>query len=69
LPRVFDPFFRGEGVPGLTVGFGLGLALARRVAEAHGGSARAQNAAQGGARIELRLPLSGVRAADAARAG
>ena len=55
LPRVFDPFFRGEGAPGRP-GFGLGLALARRVAEAHGGSARALNAEGGGARIELRLP-------------
>jgi two-component system, OmpR family, sensor kinase len=69
LPHVFDPFFRGEGAPGVTTGFGLGLALARRVAEAHGGSARAQNAEEGGARIELRLPLSGIRAADAAQAG
>ena len=57
LPRVFDPFFRGEGAPGRP-GFGLGLALARRVAEAHGGSARALNAEGGGARIELRLPFS-----------
>ena len=70
LPRVFDPFFRGEGAPALATGFGLGLALARRVAEAHGGSARALNAEGGGARIELVLP--GAVAAtgeDAGRAG
>ncbi|MCA1829140.1 MAG: ATP-binding protein [Myxococcales bacterium] len=56
LPHVFDPFFRGEGVRGRATGFGLGLALARRVAEVHGGSASASNADGGGARIELRFP-------------
>jgi len=63
LPRVFDPFFRGEGAPGRP-GFGLGLALARRVAEAHGGSASALNAEGGGARIELRLPFLAATAGD-----
>ena len=66
LPRVFEPFFRGEGAPKLP-GFGLGLALARRVAEAHGGSARALNAEGGGARIELRLPSSPATAEGGGR--
>ena len=56
LPRVFETFFRGSNARGQQSGYGLGLSLARRVAVAHGGSITAQNAAGGGARIELRLP-------------
>jgi signal transduction histidine kinase len=56
LERVFDPFFRGANARGRSSGFGLGLALARRIAQAHGGIARAMNTPQGGARIEIRLP-------------
>ena len=40
-------------------GSGLGLAIVREVAEAHGGTATATNSPLGGARVELRLPITG----------
>ena len=55
LEAVFEPFFRsGSGVN--TAGFGLGLAIARRAIEAHGGSIRALNRPAGGLRIDIVLP-------------
>jgi signal transduction histidine kinase len=58
LELIFDPFYRGTTVRSRQSGFGLGLALARRVVEAHGGKIRATNVEGGGARIEMRLPLA-----------
>jgi heavy metal sensor kinase len=55
LPRVFEPFVRGPSDDG-SRGAGLGLAIVRAVAEAHGGTVRAENVQAGGARIVVTLP-------------
>ncbi|WP_019917396.1 sensor histidine kinase [Methyloversatilis discipulorum] len=55
LERIFDPFFRGERSDG-SHGAGLGLSIARRAVEAHGGDIRASNAEGGGLRVDIRLP-------------
>ncbi|MHB8797790.1 MAG: sensor histidine kinase [Thermoanaerobaculia bacterium] len=52
--RVFEPFVRGSSA-GAIEGSGLGLALVRRIAAAHGGLARAV-AAGAGTRFEIVLP-------------
>ena len=56
LESVFQPFNRGadEG------GTGLGLAMAHAIAVAHGGTAYAENAARGGAKVTLRLSCEGI---------
>jgi two-component system OmpR family sensor kinase len=58
LESIFEPFFRGTG-GGPERGFGLGLAIARRAVEAHGGRMIARNREGGGLEIEIRLPLGG----------
>ncbi|HEX9603283.1 MAG TPA: HAMP domain-containing sensor histidine kinase [Myxococcales bacterium] len=58
LERIFDPFYRGTTARARETGFGLGLALARRIVEAHGGTIRASNMPGAGARIEMRLPAA-----------
>jgi two-component system sensor histidine kinase MprB len=50
LPHVFDRFYRAPSARGLP-GAGLGLAIVRKAAELHGGSATADNAPGGGTRL------------------
>ena len=58
LNRIFDPFFRAsEARDRASGGYGLGLAIARRAVEAHGGVIAAINAPGGGLLISIRLPL------------
>jgi signal transduction histidine kinase/CheY-like chemotaxis protein len=52
--RIFEPFYTSKG-PGHV---GLGLAQVARIARQHGGSVRVTQAVLGGARFELRLPVS-----------
>ncbi len=47
LDRAFEPFARGEAEASGTTGAGLGLAIVRAVALAHGGSASAENTPNG----------------------
>ena len=59
LAKVFEPFYRGEASRSReTGGYGLGLAIARNIARAHGGDLTLANRAEGGLEAVLRLPKS-----------
>ncbi|KWO39678.1 histidine kinase [Burkholderia sp. MSMB1459WGS] len=56
--RVFEPFQRLDSSRDRqTGGFGLGLAIVRRVAQVHGGDVRLEDSALGGARFVITLPV------------
>ncbi len=57
IERVFDPFYRVEGSRNrASGGSGLGLSIARNIAQAHGGAVRLRNLPQGGLEATLVLP-------------
>jgi two-component system, OmpR family, sensor histidine kinase KdpD len=60
--RIFESFYRPPGVPPDVRGHGLGLAIARGLAEAQGGSVRFAPRPGGGSIFTLELPASPVLA-------
>ena len=61
--RIFEPFYRAAGsAPDAAARAGLGLSIARTLAQIQGGSVTYQQRPGGGAVFELRLPASELRA-------
>ena len=54
LPKVFDRYQRGDRRGDV----GLGLAIVRAIAQAHGGTAVAANRESGGASVSIKIPLN-----------
>jgi two-component system, OmpR family, phosphate regulon sensor histidine kinase PhoR len=59
LARVFERFYRVDKSRSRPGGTGLGLAIVKHLVELHGGEARAENAANGGAVFTVTLPAQG----------
>jgi heavy metal sensor kinase len=59
MPHIFDRFFRADRARSReSGGAGLGLAIGRWIAEAHGGEIRARSELGKGSAFEVRLPLA-----------
>jgi signal transduction histidine kinase len=54
-PRLFEPYYTTK-----VTGLGLGLAVARQIVEAHGGTIEFEPTAQGASRFRITLPLRGA---------
>lgn len=57
VPRVFDRFYRAESARGATTGAGLGLAIARWIADLHGARIALETATGGGTKVTVIFPV------------
>lgn len=58
LPRVFERFYRGESARRAAEGAGLGLAIARWIADVHGARIAVESQPGTGTRVTMRFPLA-----------
>ena len=56
--HIFEPFFRGAGIPDGSRGTGLGLSIARQLAEVQGGALYYEHRTGKGSRFVLTLPAA-----------
>ena len=58
LPQIFAPFFRSDRSRSREAGgVGLGLTLAKRIVDAHGGTIKATSVVARGTRVRIALPI------------
>jgi signal transduction histidine kinase len=58
ITRVFQPFYRGKGAKQTNIaGLGLGLAIVRRIVEAHDGEIELRSQHNAGTVVALRIPI------------
>jgi signal transduction histidine kinase len=58
VPLIFEPFRRTEAARGCAPGVGLGLSVARRIVEAHGGRIEVESTPGSGSTFRVHLPLA-----------
>lgn len=56
IDRIFEPFYRGSDI---TQGAGIGLALVKHIAEAHGGKVTVESKVNRGSTFAIWLPIQG----------
>ena len=56
LSHIFEPYYRSPKVSDTVPGLGIGLTVAKRIMELHGGTLGASNRPEGGAILDMSLP-------------